>query len=143
MILTSKDFENEDQIPKDFTCQGTNKNPHLKWEDAPSETKSFALIVDDPDAPTSTWTHWLVYDIPADVAQIPQNSVPGKQVTNDLGKEEYGGPCPPTGTHRYFFKLYALDIESLTDVTKDNFLEKIEKHTLAKAELMGTYKKEK
>ena len=142
MKLTSKDIENESPIPKDFTCQGADKNPHLKWEDAPAETKSFALIIDDPDAPVGTWTHWLVYDIPADVNEIPQNSVPGKQVTNDFGKEEYGGPCPPTGTHRYFFKLYALDIESLTDMTKDNFLEKIEGHTLAKAELMGTYKKE-
>jgi len=141
MKLTSDDFKEGEMIPRKFTCQGEDINPHLKWEDVPEGTKSFALIVDDPDAPMGTWVHWLVKDIPPEVREIPQNSVPGKQVINDFGKEDYGGPCPPSGVHRYFFKLYALDVEKLEAENKEDFYREVEKHAIAKAELMGRYQK--
>lgn len=141
MKLKSNDFNEGDMIPRKFTCQGEDINPHLAWDDVPENVKSFALIVDDPDAPAGTWVHWLVKDIPADAREIQQNSVPGNQVTNDFGKEDYGGPCPPSGTHRYFFKLYALDVESLDATDKGDFYKKVEEHAIAKAELMGKYEK--
>lgn len=141
MKLRSNDFKQGEMIPRKFTCQGEDISPHLAWEDAPKETKSFALIVDDPDAPMGTWVHWLVKDIPTDVKEIKQNSIPGTQVENDFGKEDYGGPCPPSSVHRYFFKLYALDVESLDADNKDDFYEQAEEHSIAKAELMGRYKK--
>lgn len=141
MKLTSNDFKQGDMIPRKFTCQGEDINPHLAWDDVPEGVKSFALIVDDPDAPMGTWVHWLVKDIPTDIREIKQNSIPGTQVENDFGKEDYGGPCPPSGVHRYFFKLYALDVESLDADNKDDFYEQVEEHSIAKAELMGKYKK--
>ena len=141
MKLRSNDFNEGGMIPSTFTCQGEDINPHLALDDVPSETKSFALICDDPDAPGGTWVHWLVKDIPADVREIQQNSVPGNQVTNDFGKEDYGGPCPPSGVHRYFFRLYALDVESLDASDKDGFYRQAEEHAIAKAELMGKYEK--
>jgi Raf kinase inhibitor-like YbhB/YbcL family protein len=141
MKLTSNDFNQGDLIPKEFTCQGDDFNPHLAWEDAPANTKSFALIVDDPDAPVGLWVHWLVKDIPANIKEIKQDSVPGNQVENDFGKKDYGGPCPPSGVHRYVFKLYALDVENLDVNNKKEFYAEAEKHAIAKAELMGTYRK--
>ena len=141
MKLTSNDFKQGGAIPKRFSCQGENVNPHLAWADVPAGTKSFALICDDPDAPAGTWVHWLVKNIPANVKEIRQNSVLGEQVENDFGKEDYGGPCPPSGTHRYFFRLYALDVEELEADNKDDFYSQVEEHAIAKAELMGTYKK--
>lgn len=141
MKLTSNDFKEGDMIPREFTCQGDDFNPQLAWEDVPGGVKSFALIVDDPDAPMGTWVHWLVKDIPANVNEIKQNSIPGNQVENDFGKEGYGGPCPPTGVHRYFFKLYALDIEKLDANNKRDFYAEAEKHAIAKAELVGKYQK--
>ncbi|MEA2035920.1 MAG: YbhB/YbcL family Raf kinase inhibitor-like protein, partial [Nanoarchaeota archaeon] len=113
MKLVSNDFNEGEDIPKEFTCQGDDFSPHLAWDDVPEGVKSFALICDDPDAPSGTWVHWLVKDIPADVKGVPQRGVPGVQVVNDFGKEDYGGPCPPSGKHRYFFRLYALDVESI------------------------------
>ena len=141
MKLTSNDFQEGQPIPKKFTCQGEDINPHLAWDDVPEGVKSFALIVDDPDAPVGTWVHWLVKDIPPDFREIKQNSVPGNQVANDFGKEYYGGPCPPSGTHRYFFKLYALDTEKLDVDNKGDFYEQVEKHAIAEAELVGKYEK--
>ena len=97
----------------------------------------------DPDAPGGTFIHWLVYDIPKDVRSIEWGGLPvgAKQVKNDFGKERYGGPCPPSGTHRYYFRLYALDIDHLRDINKGNFFKLVDEHALAKAELMGTYKR--
>ncbi len=139
MILESSDFENGGSIPARFTCDGADISPHLAWRDVPEGTKSFALIVDDPDAPGGTWVHWLLCDIPPETREIPRDQVPEGtvQVENDFGKEDYGGPCPPGGVHRYFFRLYALDTEKL-DYGKD-FYGEIEKHRLAKAVLTGKY----
>lgn len=145
MKLESKDFEHEGWIPSKFTCDGEDISPHLMWRDVPKGTKSFALIVDDPDAPVGTWVHWLVCDIPADCREIEQNSVPEKatQLRNDFGKKDYGGPCPPRGVHRYFFKLYALNVEKLGGLmlSKRSFYKKVEEHKIAEALLMGKYRR--
>jgi len=143
MKLKSKDFEENGNIPSEFTCDGRDISPHLSWEDAPAETKSFALSVTDPDASGGTWVHWLVHDIPKDVRSIDRGSLPkgAKQIENDFGKKDYGGPCPPSGTHRYIFTIYALDAERLEDVNKRNFFDRVGKHTLGKAVLKGLYKR--
>lgn len=143
MKLKSKDFEDNNNIPSEFTCDGRDISPKLSWEDVPDETKSFALSVTDPDAPGGTWIHWLVHDIPKDVRSIEQGGLPkgAKRVKNDFGMEKYGGPCPPSGTHRYIFTLYALDTEHLEGVNKRNFFNKVEEHILDKAVLKGLYKR--
>jgi len=104
MRLKSKDFEDNSNIPSEFTCDGRDVSPQLSWEDVPAETKSFALSVTDPDAPMGTWIHWLVHDIPKDVRTIAQGGLPegAKQVENDFRMKEYGGPCPPSGTQDTF-----------------------------------------
>jgi Raf kinase inhibitor-like YbhB/YbcL family protein len=142
MKLTSPAFENNGFIPSKYTCQGEDINPALSIEDIPEGTKSLALIVDDPDAPMGTWVHWVVYDI-APVSRIDEDSIPGKQGINDFRKKDYGGPCPPSGTHRYFFKIYALDEElGLEEGVNKRGLEKaMQAHILEKAELIGLYKK--
>jgi len=139
MKLKSNDFNEGEMIPRQFTCQGEDINPQLSWEDVPAGVKSFALIFDDPDAPMGTWVHWLVKEIPADVRGINQNTVPGNEVVNSFGKEGYGGPCPPSGVHRYVFKLYALDVSSFEASGKADFYSKVEEHAIAKAELIGKY----
>jgi Raf kinase inhibitor-like YbhB/YbcL family protein len=141
--LKSKDFVDNSSIPSEFTCDGRNISPQLSWEDVPEETKNFALAVTDPDAPGGTWIHWLVYDIPKELREIERGGLPegAKEVENDFGKRPYGGPCPPSGTHRYFFTLYALDTEHLEGVNKRNFLEEVEKHTIKKAAIKGLYKR--
>jgi len=143
MKIESNSFKHEGFIPSKYTCDGEDVSPHLKWSEIPAETKSFALICDDPDAPVGTWVHWLVCDIPANVREIKEGEIPkgAKQVRNDFGKLEYGGPCPPSGTHRYFFKLYALNVEKLSNVNENNFYELIEKHKIDEAILMGRYKR--
>ena len=143
MKLTSPEFQNNKLIPKKFTCQGDDVNPPLVIEDIPKDAKSLALIVDDPDATTGTWVHWIVFDIPV-VSKIEENSIPGKQGTNDFGRKDYGGPCPPSGTHRYFFKIYALKEKlNLDEGSRKEDLEEImQEHILAKAELIGLYKKQ-
>jgi len=143
MKLKSRDFEDNGNIPSEFTCDGRDISPQLSWEDAPAETKSFALSVTDPDAPRGTWIHWFVHDVPRDVRSIDRGSLPkgAKQVENDFGMKNYGGPCPPSGTHRYIFTLYALDVERLEGVNKRNFFDKVEKHALEKAVLKGLYKR--
>jgi len=142
MKLTSPVFENNGLIPSKYTCQGEDINPALSIEDIPGGTKSLALIVDDPDAPMGTWVHWVVYDI-APVSRIDEDSIPGKQGINDFRRKDYGGPCPPSGTHRYFFKIYALDEElGLEEGVNKKGLEKaMQAHILEKAELIGLYKK--
>jgi Raf kinase inhibitor-like YbhB/YbcL family protein len=143
MRLKSEDFEDNTGIPSEFTCDGRDVSPQLSWEDVPAETKSFALSVTDPDAPMGTWIHWLVHDIPKDVRSIEQGGLPkgAKQVENDFGMKEYGGPCPPSGTHRYIFTLYALGVEQLEGAKKRNFADKAEEHALEKAVLKGLYKR--
>jgi len=143
MKLKSEDFVANSSIPSEFTCDGRNVSPHLSWEDIPEETKSFALSVTDPDAPGGTWIHWLVYDISNELRKIERASLPegAKEVVNDFGKRPYGGPCPPSGTHRYFFTLYALDTEHLEGLNKRNFLDIVEKHTIEKAVIKGLYKR--
>jgi len=142
MELYSKAFESEQFIPKKYSCKGEDISPELYWENIPEGTKSFALSVKDPDAPVGTFVHWLVYDIDKDLRKIEENAVPGMQVQNNFGKEDYGGPCPPSGTHRYYFRLHALDVETLGEISAmDEFDRKVEDHTIDRAELMGKFSK--
>ena len=142
MKITSPDFENNNFIPRKFTCDGENVNPGLVIEGIPEKAESLALIVDDPDASSGTWVHWVVYDIPVS-GRIEENSVPGTQGADSSGDKAYGGPCPPSGTHRYFFKVYALDTTlNLKEGVKKPDLEKaMQGHILEKSELMGLYKR--
>jgi len=140
--ITSPAFENKGSIPSKYTCDGRNVNPPLRIEDMPKETQSLVLIVDDPDAPAGTFDHWIVWNIPP-TERIEENSVPGTEGLNDLRKHSYGGPCPPSGTHRYFFKVYALDTKlSLNPNSRKRDLEKaMTGHILAKGELIGLYRR--
>jgi Raf kinase inhibitor-like YbhB/YbcL family protein len=146
--LTSTSFKEGQPIPRQHTCDGVNVSPALEWSGAPRAAKTFAIICDDPDAQSGTWVHWVLYNLPADRIGLVENvpateKVPGDglQGTNDFQKIGYGGPCPPSGTHHYFFKLYALDAElSLkAGATKAEVLKAMEGHTLAQTQLMGTY----
>ncbi len=150
--LTSPAFQADGNIPTRFTCQGSDISPALAWRDAPSGTKTFALVVHDPDAPRAGgFTHWVVYDIPATTNHILENAPKqqvlagggGAQGQNDFGKIGYAGPCPPSGTHRYFFRLYALDAElKLDSGATQKVLEKaMQGHIREQAEIMGKYKK--
>ena len=142
MILRSNAFENNGYIPNKYSCKGEDINPELAWDNVPEGTKSFALSVKDPDAPMGTFVHWLVYDIDMSRRKIEENSNHGKQVKNNFGKERYGGPCPPSGVHRYYFRLFALDTESLGEIRSINeFDKKVQEHTIEKAELMGRFEK--
>ncbi len=155
MKLTSPNFEQQQPIPARHTCEGGDLSPALKWDGAPSITKSFALICDDPDAPGRTWVHWVIYNIPAVTTELPENvaksdapsTVAGAmQGVNDFGKVGYGGPCPPRGhgKHRYFFKLYALksELDLKPRATKKQLEEMMKGQILAQAELVGTYERQ-
>src|SRR6266852_8120616 len=147
--LTTSAFPVQGTIPKKFTCDGPDVSPPLAWSGAPPGTQSFALIVDDPDAPAGTWVHWVLYDLPANmrelsegVAKQEQLSSGARQGRNDFGKIGYGGPCPPPGKpHRYFFKLYVLDtkLNLKADATKADVERAMKGHILAQAELIGRY----
>ncbi len=147
--LTSTAFNHSGNIPSKYTCDGEEISPPLAWKGAPAETKSFALISDDPDAPVGTWVHWVVWNIPADktgfeegVRRVAKLSDGTRQGIDDSKEIGYGSPCPPSGTHRYFFKLYALDalLEGLPERATKAMLEKaMAGHILEKAELMGNY----
>jgi Raf kinase inhibitor-like YbhB/YbcL family protein len=129
-------------IPRRFTCDDVDVSPHLAWDGVPETAQSLALIVDDPDAPMGTWVHWLVCHIPPTVTWVPQGTVPsgGRQVGNNFGKVEYGGPCPPGGTHRYFHKLYALQVPRLEGADNiSGFYQQVEMNKIAEGILMGTY----
>lgn len=154
LSLASDSFVNGDDIPPKYTCEGANVSPALTWQGLPENTKSLVIIVDDPDAPDPaapkmTWVHWLVYNLPANINHLPEAVThatlpPGAgQGINDWKKIGYGGACPPIGRHRYFHKLYALDavLEGLQQPTKDQIEAAMKGHVLAKAELVGTYKK--
>ena len=140
MRLTSAAFSDNDIIPMKHTCDDLGVSPPLHWEGVPEEAQSLALTVIDPDAPLS-WIHWLVYNIPTDAhlilegGPVPTGAI---EVRNDFGKESYGGPCPPSGEHRYYFTLYALDSKDL-QMRKENFVELCKKHAIDKAELLGRY----
>jgi hypothetical protein len=142
MKITSPEFENNQLIPRKFTCEGEDISPALIIEDIPPEAKSLALIVDDPDAPMGTWVHWVVFDIPV-ISRIDENTIPARQGINNFGRKDYGGPCPPSGTHRYFFKIYALDkMLNLGEGISKGALEKaMQGHILAQAQIVGLYKR--
>ena len=143
--ITSQAFHANGMIPSEYTCDGANGNPPLSIRNVPANARSLALIVDDPDAPGGTWVHWVLWNMGTDTTEIPATSVPGGalQGTNDFGKQNYGGPCPPSGTHRYFFKLYALDIPPplKPGATKEQLEEAMKGHILEKAELVGLYRR--
>ncbi|MCP5491874.1 MAG: YbhB/YbcL family Raf kinase inhibitor-like protein [Chlamydiales bacterium] len=142
MQITSPDFNEGEIIPKRFTCHGEDINPELNIEGIPPGTQSLALIVDDPDAPGKTWVHWVVFNIPI-TSKIERNSVPGEQGSNDFERENYGGPCPPSGTHRYFFKLYALSTTlHLENATKQSLIEAMKGHIIDQCQLMGRFSHE-
>ena len=143
MKLTSSAFEDNKDIPAKYTCQGDDVNPPLDISDVPENTKSLVLVVDDPDAPMGTWDHLVVWNIKPDTTEIKENSVPGVQGLNDFGKNNWGGPCPPSGTHRYMFKLYALDTELDLDpeAHKKDVERAMEGHILAQTKLVGLYAK--
>jgi Raf kinase inhibitor-like YbhB/YbcL family protein len=142
MKLSSPVFDHKGKIPPKYTCEGENSSPPLVIEDLPEGTKSLALVVEDPDAPKRTFVHWVIYDLPV-TDRIEENTARGVQGRNDMGLTRYGGPCPPSGTHRYFFKLYALDTELnfASGVEKYELDGSIKGHILAKAELVGLYRK--
>lgn len=142
MELRSPEFKNNEFIPKKFTCRGANINPELIISDIPQETQSFALIFNDPDAPSGDWVHWVIFDIPL-VSKIEQDSAPGKQGINDFGGMGYDGPCPPLGIHRYVFKIYALDAKlNLEEGVSNADLERaMVGHVLDMAELIGLFNK--
>ena len=145
MKLTSSAFQHNAQIPSEFTCDGSDLSPPLSISDVPANAKSLVLISDDPDAPVGTWDHWVVFNIPASTKEIPKGAEPkGNGGKNSWGRTDYGGPCPPSGTHRYFFKLYALDtiLNLPQGATKKDIENAMQGHIIAKTELMGTYKRQ-
>lgn len=154
LALRSSSFAAGGSMPRQQTCEGSDVSPSLAWSDAPAGTKSFVLIVDDPDAPDPkaprmTWVHWVLYDIPAAATALPEGVAPAalpagtRQGLNDWKRTGYSGPCPPIGRHRYFHKLYALDIilPDLGTATKAQIEQAMQGHVLASAELIGTYQK--
>lgn len=144
LTVTSKAFKDGEMIPSVYTADGKNISPDLEIEGVLEGAKSLVIIVDDPDAPMGTWTHWVVFNIDARNSSIPEAEVPGIQGLNDFKKVEYGGPAPPSGTHRYFFKAYALDI--MLDLKEGALLKDVRHamngHVIAEGELEGKYSKE-
>jgi Raf kinase inhibitor-like YbhB/YbcL family protein len=145
LTISSPAFKHNEHIPSKYTCDGADVNPQLLIGNVPAGTKSLALIVDDPDAPRGTWVHWVVWNISPDTKEFREGAVPtGAHLgMNDFRKLDYGGPCPPSGTHRYFFKLYALDtVLSLgAKASKANLERTMQGHILAQAELIGLYQR--
>ncbi|OKH13478.1 hypothetical protein NIES592_12585 [Fischerella major NIES-592] len=148
MHLHSPAFLTGNSIPSQYTCDGDNLSPPLSWDSPPNGTVSFALIMEDPDAPKETFTHWVVYNLPDHIEYLPEGVVNhatlpggGVQGKNDFGQLGFGGPCPPSGTHRYFFKLYALDqiLDLPPGASKADVIAAMEGHVLEAAELMGRY----
>ena len=149
--ITSTAFEEGGFIPPKYTCDGADISPPLQWDNIPEGTKSIALISDDPDAPMGTWVHWVLFNLPADTRQLQENVPPDETLPNgamqgisDFQRIGYGGPCPPGGTHRYFFKIYALDVELDLEpgAAKPDLLNAMEGHILAEGQLIGKYKRQ-
>ncbi len=150
MEFASAAFKNGEPIPKQFTCDGPNISPPLQWSGVPESARSLALLVDDPDAPRGSWVHWVLFNIPTGIPGLPENikktgTIPigARQGVNDFREIGYGGPCPPGGKHRYFFRLYALDTELAVDpgATRAQFERAIQGHVVCEAQLMGTYQR--
>jgi len=143
MLVKSPAFENNKLIPVKYTCDGADVNPPLTIEGVPEETKTLVLIVDDPDAPMGTFDHWIVWNIPSTTREIEENTVPGTEGISSYRKHAYGGPCPPYGTHRYFFKVYALDarLDLKSNSTKKDVEKAMKGHILAEGELVGLYRR--
>ncbi len=148
LTLDSPAFAQGEPIPRAYTCDGDDISPPLTWTDPPADTVTFALVMEDPDAPGGTWEHWVIFDVPGDASGLPEAIPPeprlpdgSVQGLNSWGRVGYGGPCPPGGRHRYFFRLYALDtrLELGADTTAAQLMEALEGHVLARAELMGVY----
>ena len=152
MKLNSKAFDTNGIIPLQFTCDGKDISPPLSWSEPPADTKSLALICDDPDAPGKTWVHWVVYNLPLSTRFLSEAVPEGKKIAdgglqgiNDFKKLSYGGPCPPGGTHRYFFKIYALDqiLDLEPGATKTELEVAMKGHILDRGELMGYYSRKR
>jgi Raf kinase inhibitor-like YbhB/YbcL family protein len=152
IIIESPAFKQGDFIPSRYTCDGEDISPALKWTNVPEGTKSLALICDDPDAPIGDWVHWVLYNIPPETKELKENIPPDKILKdgsihglNDWKRYGYGGPCPPSGVHRYFFKLYALDtkLNLAPGATKRQLLEAMKGHIIAQGELMGKYQRKR
>jgi Raf kinase inhibitor-like YbhB/YbcL family protein len=141
--ITSPSFQAGGDIPAKFTCNGTNVSPELQISGVPNEAKSLVLIVDDPDAPRGLFTHWIAWNIDPKTTQVAENNAPAGAVqgTSDFGKRNYGGPCPPSGTHRYFFKVFALDtkLDLKPSARRAELDAAVRSHVLAQGELMGHY----
>lgn len=149
--ITSTAFEQEGMIPPKYTADGENISPPLTWDTVPEGTVTIALISDDPDAPMGTWVHWVMWNVPPDKTGLPENVPPDPNLPDgsiqgitDFGNPGYGGPAPPSGTHRYFFKIYALDtkLDLPESSTKINLVRAMQGHILAEGELMGKYKRQ-
>ncbi len=149
--VTSTAFAEGELIPPDYTADGPNISPPLQWQGVGESAVSIALINDDPDAPMGTWVHWVLYNLPGDTTSLPENIPPkemldngGVHGTTDFGRIGYGGPAPPSGTHRYYFKIYALDsmLDLAPGATKDEVEEAMKGHILAEGQLMGKYKRQ-
>ena len=149
--ITSSAFEDGGLIPAKYSCDGADISPPLQWDAVPEGTKSVALICDDPDAPMGTFVHWVIFGLPAETKELAENipsdeTLPNgaKQGTSDFGRIGYGGPCPPSGTHRYFFKIYALDteIDLAAGASKRELLKAMEGHILGQGQLIGKYKRQ-
>jgi Raf kinase inhibitor-like YbhB/YbcL family protein len=141
--MTSPAFQEGGMIPQKFTCDGDDVNPQLKLEGVPPQAKAIAIIMDDPDAPSGDWVHWVAWDIDPKTAEIPENSSAGTEGTTSFRRTGWGGPCPPSGTHRYVFKAYALDkrINLQKTAGKRELLAAMEGHILAQTQLMGRYRR--
>jgi Raf kinase inhibitor-like YbhB/YbcL family protein len=148
MIVISNSFKNEEKIPSVYTCDGLDFSPHLEWSGFPASTRSFSVICDDPDAPSGNWVHWLIANIPVSVHSLDEHFIAGEKSSlgivagiNDFRLFEYGGPCPPGGTHRYYFRVYALDIllNLRKGFTVAEFRKAMQGHIVAEGVLMGRY----
>src|SRR2546426_12804299 len=148
--VTSTAFNEGQPIPKQYTCDGVNISPPLEWSGVPKTAKTIAIVCDDPDAPGGTWVHWMLYNLPADNIGLVENlpatetlKAGGFQGKNDFSKTGYGGPCPPSGTHRYFFKIYALDSELplKAGATKEELMKAMEGHIVLQGQLVATYRR--
>jgi len=148
--ITSSAFQDGGLIPAKYTCDGADVSPPLQWDTVPEGTKSIALICDDPDAPMGTFVHWVLFNLPAETRQLAEKVPPDKtlpsgarQGTSDFGRVGYGGPCPPSGTHRYFFKIYALDtkLDLPAGARKGDLLKAMQGHILGQGQIIGKYKR--
>jgi Raf kinase inhibitor-like YbhB/YbcL family protein len=148
--VRSSAFGDGDRLPSDFTCEGADMSPPIQWSGVPANAQSLTVIVEDPDALAGNWTHWLVYDLPPSMTQLPSGIPEGEMLSNgglqgrtDFGKPGYGGPCPPSGEHRYFFRIYALDamLRLQPGISRQELLEAMQGHILAEGVLMGTYER--